>query len=63
MDAQYRFLYAFTSKLLHAIPLNIITAKELSALESIMILDYIVISGADLLEAIEKFSFRWGGSQ
>ncbi|MGD5348431.1 hypothetical protein QUS50_22475, partial [Xanthomonas citri pv. citri] len=30
MDGQYRFLYSFTSKLLHSIPLNIITAKHLA---------------------------------
>ncbi|WP_158669429.1 hypothetical protein [Bradyrhizobium guangdongense] len=60
MDAQYRFLYSFTSKLLHAIPLNIITDKELSDLESTMILDYIVISAVDLLEIIEEYSPCWG---
>ncbi len=56
MDGQYRFLYSFTSKLLHAIPLNIITEKELSDDESIMVLDYIAISAADLLKLIEEFS-------
>lgn len=59
MDAQYRFLYSFTSKLLHAIPLNIITDKKLSDLESIMILDYVVISAVDLLEIIEQYSPAW----
>jgi hypothetical protein len=57
MDNQYRFLYSFTSKLLHAIPLNIITDKELSSSEMIMVLDYIVISAADLLKAIEDFTY------
>jgi hypothetical protein len=57
MDGQYRFLYSFTSKLLHAIPLNIITDKELSPSELIMVLDYIVISAADLLKAIEDFTY------
>jgi len=57
MDSQYRFLYSFTSKLLHAIPLNIITDKELSSSEMIMVLDYIVISAADLLKAIEDFTY------
>lgn len=57
MDGQYRFLYSFTSKLLHAIPLNIITAKELSSSEAIMVLDYIVISAVDLLKAIEDFNY------
>lgn len=56
MDAQYRFLYSFTSKLLHSIPLNIITDKMLSDLEAVMILDYIVVSAADLLEIIEQYS-------
>ncbi|MEY9252338.1 hypothetical protein ABH989_006195 [Bradyrhizobium ottawaense] len=57
MDNQYRFLYSFTSKLLHAIPLNIITDKELSFSEMIMVLDYIVISAADILKAIRDFSY------
>jgi len=57
MDSQYQFLYSFTSKLLHAIPLNIITDKELSPSEVIMVLDYIVISAADLLKAIEIFTY------
>jgi hypothetical protein len=57
MDAQYRFLYSFTSKLLHAIPLNIITAKELTSDEVIMVLDYIVISAVDLLKAITDFTY------
>ncbi|WP_441237996.1 hypothetical protein [Bradyrhizobium sp. 930_D9_N1_4] len=56
MDAQYRFLYSFTSKLLHSIPLNIMTDKMLSDLEAVMILDYVVISAADLLEIIEHYS-------
>jgi hypothetical protein len=57
MDEQYRFLYSFTSKLLHAIPLNIITDKELYPSEVIMVLDYIVISATDLLKAIEDFTY------
>lgn len=57
MDGQYRFLYSFTSKLLHAIPLNIITDKKLTPDETIMVLDYIVISAADLLKAIEDFTY------
>jgi hypothetical protein len=57
MDGQYRFLYSFTSRLLHAIPLNIITEKELSPSEVIMVLDYIVISAADLLKAIKDFTY------
>lgn len=57
MDSQYRFLYSFTSKLLHAIPLNIITDKELSSSEMMMVLDYIVISAADILKAVKDFSY------
>jgi hypothetical protein len=46
-----------TSKLLHAIRLNIITDKELYPSEVIMVLDYIVISATDLLNAIEDFTY------
>jgi hypothetical protein len=42
---------------LHAIPLKIITDKELSSSEMIMVLDYIVISAADILKAIKDFSY------
>ncbi|MCC8455700.1 hypothetical protein, partial [Streptomyces rochei] len=59
----YRFLYSFTSKLLHSIPLNIITAKHLAYPESIMVLDYIVISAIDLLEVIAAFSLRSHGAK
>jgi hypothetical protein len=57
MLEQYDFLYSFTSKLLHASPMNIITEKELGQGEAVMLLDYAVSSCRDILDAIEVFDF------
>jgi hypothetical protein len=55
MAPQYDFLYSYTSKLLHSTPLNIITEKELSASEVLVMLDYIFVATSDLLDAIDTF--------
>jgi hypothetical protein len=57
MEAQYRFLYAWTSRLLHSTPMNLITEKQLLAPEEIMLLDYIVVTASDMLDAAERFDF------
>lgn len=57
MEAQYRFLYAWTSRLLHSTPMNLITEKQLLAPEEIMALDYIVVTAGDMLNAVERFDF------
>ena len=54
---QYRFLYSYSSKLLHSTPLNVITEKHLSKAEEKMFLDYIVITSKDLLDLIEAFKY------
>lgn len=56
MSKAYDLLYGFTSRLLHASPLNIISDKKLSDSEAMVVLDYAVITALDLFEAIESFS-------
>lgn len=57
MGPQYDFLYTFTSKLLHATPLNLITDKMLSGSEALTMLEYAFVAIEDLLDEIERFSF------
>ncbi|WP_029585337.1 hypothetical protein [Bradyrhizobium sp. URHD0069] len=57
MKAQYDFLYSYTSKLLHATPMNLITEKALSPSEALMLLDYAFVTINDLLDETERFSF------
>lgn len=57
MADQYDFLYRLTSRLLHATPMNMITEKELLEPERIMLLEYIVVTAEDILDAIEDFDF------
>lgn len=57
MEKHYRFLYPYTSKLLHSTPLNIISDKALTEAETLIILDYIVVSTGDLLDLIERFTY------
>lgn len=56
LGRRYDFLYGYTSRLLHATPLNLVTEKALSELEARIILDYIVVVGADILDEIEAFA-------
>lgn len=57
MKRHYEVLYRFTSKLLHATPMNLITEKRLDASEEEMLLDYIVISAQDILSEIRNFNY------
>lgn len=57
MIEQYNFLYAYTSRLLHSTPMNLITEKQLSASESAMMLDYAFITILDIFDLIDSFSF------
>lgn len=57
MEKQYRFIYAYTSKLLHSTPLNIATEKSLTPSESIIMLDYIFITAKDLMDQIRGFEY------
>ena len=57
MESHYRFLYSFTSKLLHSTPLNLITPKTLNAQEVDMLLDYLRIGILRSHQLIESFSY------
>ncbi|KFG67126.1 hypothetical protein [Microvirga sp. BSC39] len=57
MEKHYRFLYPYTSKLLHSTPLNMISDKSLTEAETLIVLDYIVVSTGDLLDRIESFTY------
>ncbi len=57
MESHYRFLYSFTSKLLHSTPLNLITPKTLNAQEVDMLLDYLRIGISKSHHLIESFSY------
>jgi hypothetical protein len=51
MQAQYEFIYSFTSRLLHATPSSIFTdQKNLEVSEMVMFLDYIYVSMLDVLD-------------
>ena len=57
MVDDYDFLYAWTSRLLHSTPMNIITEKELLDPEQIMLLEYIAITVRKVIDNIEGFTF------
>lgn len=51
MQAQYEFIYSFTSRLLHATPSSIFTdQKNLKVSEMAMFLDYVYVSMLDVLD-------------
>ena len=51
MQAQYEFIYSFTSRLLHATPASIFTdQKNLEVAEMVLFLDYIYVSMLDALD-------------
>jgi hypothetical protein len=57
MQAQYDFLYSYTSRLLHSTPMNLITEKALSPSEALMLLEYAFVTISDLFDETERFSF------
>lgn len=57
MEKHYRFIYGYTSRLLHSTPINVITDKSLSDEEQVIILDYIVLACGDILSLIEQLTF------
>jgi hypothetical protein len=57
MSAQYRFIYSYTSRLLNATPMNIITPKQLDDHEREVLLDYIRTGILDAHASIEQFSY------
>ena len=57
MMPQYEYLYRLTSRLLHSGPMNILTEKELSESEQMILLEYMVVAAMDIFELIEAFDF------
>lgn len=57
MEKHYRFIYAYTSRLLHSTPVNLVTEKALTKEEKLLVLDYIVVSTRDLIELIARFTY------
>jgi len=57
LQHQYVFLYGYTSRLLHATPMNLITETTLSDAERMLLLEYIYVATRDALEEIERFDF------
>ncbi|TWG89305.1 hypothetical protein L602_000100001950 [Cupriavidus gilardii J11] len=57
MDRHYRFIDSLTSRLLHATPINLITDKRLAGEEKRVVLDYIVVATADILDIVDEFSY------
>lgn len=57
MEKHYKFIYSYTSKMLHSTALNIITDKTLAAEEEEVVLEYILVAARDLITQIEKFSY------
>jgi hypothetical protein len=57
MVDQYDFLYAWTSRLLHSTPMNIITEKELLDPEQTMLLEYVAVAIEAVIGCIEDFAF------
>lgn len=56
MEKHYRFIYSYTSRMLHSTPINVITEKSLSNNEKLIFLDYIVLACGDILSLIDKFA-------
>ena len=57
LKRQYDFLYGFTSRLLHATPMNLITETGLLEPERILLLEYVYVAVRDVLQEIEAFDF------
>lgn len=57
MEKHYKFIYSYTSKMLHSTALNIITDKTLAAEEEEVVLEYILVAARDLIAQIEKFNY------
>lgn len=57
LERHYDFIYAYTSRLLHSTPMNIITPKELDDGEREVLLDYIRTGILDMHAEIGRFTF------
>lgn len=57
MRSHYRFLYTYTSRLLHSTPMNLITPKELDESETCTLLDYLCVAVNEAYAEVEKFEY------
>jgi hypothetical protein len=53
----YEFLYAYTSTMLHATPMSIVTEKQLTSGEHTMLMEYLVVAAGDILDSVAAFQF------
>ena len=57
MESNYKFLYSFTSRLLHATPMSLVTPVVLSSQEKDLLLDYLYLSVKASYEEIDRFTY------
>src|SRR5690606_21517291 len=57
LQKHYDFIYRLTSRMLHSTPQNIVTEKTLTESERLLVMDYHVVAGGDLLREIEIFDY------
>lgn len=57
LENQYDYLYRLSSRLLHSGPMNIITEKELTDQEQMVLLEYMVVAVRDAFELVERFDY------
>ncbi|QDZ29567.1 hypothetical protein [Noviherbaspirillum sp. UKPF54] len=57
MQSHYKFLYKYTSRLLHSTPMNLITPKELDDAETCTLLDYLCVAVNEAYAEIERFTY------
>jgi len=57
LESQYDYLYRLSSRLLHSGPMNIITEKQLTDQEQMVLLEYMVVAVRDVFELVERFDY------
>lgn len=57
MKTHYQLIYSYTSRLLHATPMNLITPNQLSSQERELLLNYIRVGIQDAHDSILSFQF------
>jgi hypothetical protein len=57
MRSHYKFLYTYTSRLLHSTPMNLITDKELDESETCTLLDYLCVAVNEAYVEVEQFEY------
>lgn len=57
LESQYDYLYRVSSRLLHSGPMNIITEKNLTEQEQMVLLEYMVVAVRDAFDLVERFDY------